>query len=121
MRRGRWAWAGAILVGALVAPAAPAQAYGYGRPAGLRINQLQSVGSHNSYHVEAPKAEADLRGVVDPAGQQALEYTHAPLPEQFAEQQVRQIELDVWADPLGGLYARPLIRTLTNGGPYDPV
>jgi hypothetical protein len=88
---------------------------------GLRINQVQVVGSHNSYHQEATPAESALRAIVAPDGQRALEYTHAALPTQFSEQQVRQIELDVWADPNGGLYARPLLRTLTFGGAYDPV
>jgi hypothetical protein len=106
----------AALLAAGVAWAAPAAA----KPGdGVRLNQLQSIGSHNSYHLEAPQPEADLRTLIDPAGQQALEYQHAPLPEQFATQGVRQIELDVWADPNGWLYASPLIRWATNGGPYE--
>src|SRR5690349_18832975 len=59
---------------------------------GLRINQVQVVGSHNSYHLEAPLAESALRAIVAPDGQKALEYTHAALPTQFGQQQVRQIE-----------------------------
>lgn len=78
------------------------------------------VGTHNSYHLEASSAESLLRGLVDPAGEKALQYSHPALDTQFAGQQVRQIELDVWADPNGGLYAKPL-RTLTFGGAYDPV
>jgi len=93
----------------------------HGHDRGLRINQLQVVGSHNSYHLEATEAESQLRASVDPAGQQALEYAHAPLGTQFEQQQVRQIELDIWADPDGARYSAPLIRTLTGGGPYDPV
>jgi hypothetical protein len=108
----------AVLFGALAASASPADATGYG---GIRLNQVQVVGSHNSYHLEATKAESDLRALIDPAGQQSLEYAHAPLPEQFADQAVRQIELDVYADPNGGLYANPLIRWAVNGGPYDPA
>jgi hypothetical protein len=98
--------------------AAPALAVDDGQ---LRLNQIQVVGSHNSYHQEATAAESALRAIVAPDGQKALEYTHAALPTQFSDQQVRQIELDVWADPNGGLYARPLLRTLTFGGAYDPV
>lgn len=43
------------------------------------------------------------------------EYTHAPLAEQFASEGIRQIELDVHADPDGGLYAMPFaLFLLTN-------
>ena len=92
-----------------------------GRAGGVRLNQIQVVGTHNSYHLEAPPAESQLRASIDPAGEQALQYGHRPIAEQLAEQDVRQIELDVWADPDGGLYANPLIRYLTGGGPYDPA
>jgi hypothetical protein len=106
----------ALAAAVLFAPAAPAAARA---PRDVRLNQLQMIGSHNSYHLEAPKVEADLRTQIDPAGQQALEYSHLPLPDQFGQQAVRQIELDVWADPNGWLYASPLIRWATNGGPYE--
>lgn len=85
----------------------------------VHLNQVQVVGSHNSYHVEAPPLEAAIRESVDPAGQRSLEYGHLPLPEQFATQNVRQIELDVFADPNGGLYADPLIRAAVGEPPYD--
>lgn len=110
----------AAVAGLVSAPSAEAVGGGRGWDHAIRMNQLQVIGSHNSYHVESPKAEADLRAGVDPNGQQALEYTHAPLRQQLAEQDVRQIELDVWADPNGGLYARPLIRYFTGGGPHAP-
>jgi Phosphoinositide phospholipase C, Ca2+-dependent len=87
----------------------------------LRLNQLQVVGTHNSYHLEATPAESLLRTLVSPDGEKALQYSHPALGTQFANQKVRQIELDVWADPNGGLYAKPLLRTLTFGGAYDPV
>jgi len=87
----------------------------------LRLNQIQVIGTHNSYHLEAARREEALRGLIDPSGEKALEYSHPALGTQFTSQHVRQIELDVWADPKGGLYAKPLLRTLTLGGPYDPV
>ena len=114
-----------LLASALVASpgfAAPAASADGGRGGGgVRVNQIQVVGSHNSYHLEAPEAESRLRASIDPAGEQALQYSHRPIGEQLAQQDVRQIELDVWADPDGGLYANPLIRYLTAGGPYDPA
>jgi hypothetical protein len=36
-----------------------------------------------------------------------LNYTHPPLPEQLSRLGIRQIELDCFADPEGGLYAHP--------------
>jgi hypothetical protein len=107
----------ATLIGLLTAPAA----LGTEKKVPLRLNQVQVIGTHNSYHREATPAESALRALVSPEGQKALEYAHPALRRQFGRQQVRQIELDIWADPDGGLYAEPLLRTLTLGGPYDPV
>jgi Phosphoinositide phospholipase C, Ca2+-dependent len=105
-----------VTAGALAPTAATARA-----DVPLRLNQIQTVGTHNSYHLEATTAESALRAVVSPSGERALQYSHPALGTQFDSQQVRQVELDVWADPAGGLYAKPLLRTLTFGGAYDPV
>ncbi|MDQ1294352.1 MAG: hypothetical protein QG608_2235 [Actinomycetota bacterium] len=87
----------------------------------MRLNQLQAIGTHNSYHVEAPDQEKALRSGVDPQGAASLDYWHSSLTRQLGQEGIRQIELDVYADPEGGRYATPLIRTLTGQGPYDPV
>ncbi len=88
----------------------------------LRINQIQVVGSHNSYHEVASPAESDLRAsVIGAEANELMLYDHVPLPEQFETQKVRQIELDVFRDDAGGTYADPLIRQVTGGGPYDPA
>jgi hypothetical protein len=90
-------------------------------PAGLRLNQIQVVGSHNSYKVLPPPAEVLLRRSFIGAADAGLMYEHAPLPEQFADQRVRQIELDVFLDTEGGLFANPLLRQAAGTGPYDPA
>jgi hypothetical protein len=36
-----------------------------------------------------------------------LDYSHPPLPDQLSRLGIRQIELDCFADPRGGLYANP--------------
>ena len=87
----------------------------------VHLNEVQVVGSHNSYHLVAPKAESDLRRQFVGAEEDKLQYSHVPLDQQFAHQKVRQIELDVFNDAKGGRYATPLIRAATNGGPYDPA
>lgn len=86
----------------------------------VRINQIQLLGSHNSYHL-APQPEVlfgltvggailpELVGQLgDPA---ALDYTHAPLPTQLARG-LRTFELDIYADPDGGRFVRPRIVDL---------
>lgn len=108
------------LVSAALLPASAAAAADHGGR-DLRLNQVQVIGTHNSYHAEASPAEELLRTQSDPVGEKALEYGHLPLADQLSDQHVRQVELDVFADPDGGLYANPLIRQLTGGGPYDPA
>ncbi len=76
-------------------------------PPAIRMNQIQVVGTHNSYHV-APTAEVKkLMAAAKKSWPDEVDYTHRPLPEQFGELGVRQIELDVFADPKGGLFAKP--------------
>jgi hypothetical protein len=70
----------------------------------VHLNQMQVLGSHNSYHIQPRPALLALLVLFSP-DLASLEYTHAPLTEQFSEQGIRQIELDVFADPAGGLYA----------------
>jgi hypothetical protein len=70
----------------------------------LRLNQIQVIGSHNSYHIRPEEPLWSALKAFDPALAASLEYTHAPLAQQFDAQEVRQIELDVFADPNGGLY-----------------
>ena len=99
-----------------------ALALGFATPAAaesrVRINELQVIGTHNSYHVEASPAEKALRagsGLVD---ETMFEYSFAPPPWQLDRQDVRQLELDLFADPQGGAYAAPRLRALAGEGPY---
>ena len=98
---------------ALIAGDAPARA--------VRINEIQVVGTHNSYHVEPSPAEKALRAAFGAVDETTLEYSFAPLPWQLDRQDVRQVELDLWADPQGGAYAGPRLRALAGGGPYAPA
>jgi hypothetical protein len=74
----------------------------------VRINEIQVLGSHNSYKLLPPPLVLLLLGELDPVLASELEYEHVPLTEQFERQGIRQIELDVFADPEGGLFNRPL-------------
>lgn len=74
---------------------------------GVRMNQVQVIGTHNSYHLVAHDSLLTLMNQQRPGLAQTLEYSHRPLPEQFSQLGIRQIELDLFADPQGGLYAEP--------------
>ncbi|SER88935.1 phosphatidylinositol-specific phospholipase C1-like protein [Streptomyces qinglanensis] len=93
---------------------------GHRDPAGnLRLTQLQAMATHNSYHRETTSLdEQNLMSRYDPNWQNLL-YSHSSLPEQFARQRARGIELDVFPDPEGGLYADPLLRKRAGLPPLD--
>jgi hypothetical protein len=78
----------------------------------VRIDHLQVLGTHNSYHLQPLPALLQILLLFDPAFI-AWEYSHLPLDAQFELQGIRQIELDVFADPEGGLYAnRPILAAI---------
>jgi Phosphoinositide phospholipase C, Ca2+-dependent len=85
-----------------------------------RLNQLQVIGSHNSYHVAPDGAIRELLVSRNVQRAQALDYTHRPLAEQFATSGIRQVELDVYADPKGGLFANPAARSIVRALGKDP-
>ena len=72
----------------------------------VSLNQVQVLGTHNSYHIQPDPILINLYVLFDETAIQ-WEYTHRPLGEQFELLGIRQIELDVFADPQGGLYAEP--------------
>lgn len=87
----------------------------------VHLNQMQVIGSHNSYHQLLTPKENDLRHAFLGDADQGLTYRAVPLPVQFQSQKVRQIELDVFLDTAGGRYADPYIRKTAGEGPYDPA
>lgn len=89
--------------------------------AGVRLNQIQVIGTHNSYHRRGHDSLLTLIAQVKPGAQRELDYGHRPLPEQLAELGIRQIELDCFADPDGGRYAKPLGRERVVQAGLPPV
>ena len=86
----------------------------------VRINQLQQIGAHNAYHRELPDDEKKIQLAQDP-GAAGLFYSHASIPDQLEDQNIRMVELDLFPDPQGGLYTHPLIRKMAGKGPLtDP-
>lgn len=75
----------------------------------LRINQLQIIGSHNSYHLRANKPVLNflkgLSGILpkeyDP---HELDYEHEPLQLQLDSFHLRSFEIDIYPDPDGGQF-----------------
>lgn len=71
--------------------------------ANLRINDIQIIGTHNSYKQQmAPELLAAHR-LRDPVGADGLDYGHRPLAEQL-DRGVRGLELDIFHDPKGDRY-----------------
>jgi hypothetical protein len=85
-----------------------------------RLNQIQVIGSHNSYHIEPAPLVHALFAASFPRHAQAIEYSHKPLAEQFTRLGIRQVELDVYADPRGGLFARPAARKMLMARGEEP-
>src|SRR5580698_7315473 len=72
----------------------------------LKLNQIQVIDTHNSYHAGIAPSESKLWQAKYAEAYKGLDYQHQALPQQF-DSGVRQIELDVYADSKGGLYAHP--------------
>ena len=90
-------------------------------PAGIKLNQIQVIGTHNSYHAGLTPSTAKWLEKQNPQAAASLDYSHPPLTQQF-DHGVRQIELDVYADTQGGRYAHPKgpAMVAAAGLPADP-
>jgi hypothetical protein len=72
----------------------------------LKLNEIQVIGTHNSYHAGIAASESKLWQAQHAEDFKGLDYRHLPLAQQF-DAGVRQIELDIYADSKGGRYAHP--------------
>ncbi|SOB86414.1 Phosphoinositide phospholipase C, Ca2+-dependent [Sphingomonas guangdongensis] len=70
----------------------------------LRLNDLNAVGTHNSYKLAMPAETMARVRAADPRAADSLDYAHRPLEEQL-DAGARQLEIDVNHDPRGGHYA----------------
>ena len=95
------------------------------RDGALKLNQIQVIGTHNSYHAGIPPSESHLWRVKALSAWEGLDYKHQPLSRQL-DSGVRQIELDIFADSQGGRYAHPAglrmvaAAHLPPDPPFDP-
>ncbi len=72
----------------------------------LRLNDIQVIGSHNSYKVAIERPILDYLFQLDSATGKSLQYEHPPFTEQL-ELGLRNLELDVYYDPNGGYHSNP--------------
>ena len=106
----------------VAAGVAGAQDAGHGP---LRLNQIQVIGTHNSYHAGLAPSAMKLLAQRNPKAAQSLDYSHGTLAAQL-DGGARQMELDVFLDPQGGRYAHPkwdgmvAQAGLPADPPYDP-
>lgn len=70
------------------------------------MNDVQVVGSHNSFKAKIPAAVMAKIRADEPKLADGLDYYHLPLKQQL-DRGVRQLEIDIFADPQGGRYADP--------------
>ncbi len=61
---------------------------------GLRYDELQVIGSHNSYNLAPSWLQTEVIRLVEPSEAPALQYDHAPLTEQL-DAGIRSFEIDV--------------------------
>lgn len=86
----------------------------YARDNDIRLNEIQNLGTHNSFHpypVDEP-----LDSIIRKRYKWFVgygEYRHAPLTEQLERLGVRHLELDVFADHKGGNFSRiPILASV---------
>ena len=87
----------------------------------LPMNQIQVIGTHNSYKSAIAPAEFALIKAIAPKTADTLDYSKPSLTTQL-EAGARQIELDYVYDPDGGRYATPLGLKMgkdADTAPYD--
>ncbi len=86
----------------------------------LHLNQLQIIGSHNSYKKALPAPFVSYLQAHTEVDVDRIRYSHIPLQAQL-DLGLRHLELDVVADPEGGLYSVPLLETLLNTELSSPL
>ncbi|MEN2398923.1 phosphatidylinositol-specific phospholipase C1-like protein [Flavobacterium sp. MC2016-06] len=87
----------------------------------LKMNQIQVIGSHNSYRQQIEPALYDFIQAKDTTRSlKGLQYTHISITEQL-NKGLRNLEIDVHADSKGGKYAHPKgLDIVKSEQVYDP-
>lgn len=88
--------------------------------AGLKLNQIQIIGSHNSYKkLPDPRVMKFLMKFRKQLGKGnnpiGIDYGQLPFDSQFTGYQVRGLEIDIQNDPKGGTFYKRKINALVHG------
>jgi hypothetical protein len=73
----------------------------------LQVNELQLLGTHNSYHLAPDKVAMELIRSVVPSEAKAIDVSQRVISDQLSQLGVRHLELDLYLDPKGGLFSKP--------------
>ena len=83
--------------------------YNNGPTDSLKMNQIQVIASHNSYHLKTDDSVFNWMTLANSLGlllaqynPADLDYWHLPIEQQFDNYNVRGLELDFYNDPQGG-------------------
>ncbi len=82
----------------------------------LRLNEIQVIGSHNSYKQSIDPALFAYLSKKDSASMSTIDYSHISLSQQL-DLGLLDLEIDIYADPKGGKYIHPLGLELVKGQP----
>ncbi len=85
----------------------------------VKLNDIQVIGSHNSYKIGIEKPLMDYLLNLNPATS-SLEYEHISLSEQL-DLGLRGLELDVFYDPEGGYYSNPAGLDVVRSAGQNPL
>lgn len=78
-----------------------------------KLNEIRVIGSHNSYKIAIEPAIWKIINLFDSDQAHSLEYGHISLTDQL-DLGLRNLEIDVFHDPIGGRFADPLGRRILN-------
>ena len=92
----------------------------FAEPASLRINEIQFVGSHNSYKQAMPWLFGTILSLTQPATAESLDYWHPPIEEQL-DLGLRILELDVFNDPDGGTFPVGHVQLIDMASSCSPL
>ncbi|MCW5908738.1 MAG: hypothetical protein KIS94_12820 [Chitinophagales bacterium] len=88
----------------------------------LKMNEIQIIASHNSYHLKTDETVFNWLKSLDSLGvlpssldPDEIDYTHETYENQFNLYNVRGLEIDIYNDPTGGQYYYQMGRFLAGG------
>ena len=87
----------------------------------LKINDIQTIGSHNSYKQAIEPSLLQILQKETSRSFEDLQYAHIPISQQLEDYKLRNLEIDVVYDPQGGRFANPLGMSILRQLSIDPL